>query len=367
MARISPQKIRRIAINTGGGDAPGLNAVIRAATLAALNRGWEVLGIRRGYSSLLGGEPMLKLDRNAVRGIAHLGGTILGSTNKDNPFEIGVKLPGMRRKRPAAEVVVEAFRKHRIDGLIAVGGDGSLRIAHGLMRMGLPIIGVPKTIDNDLPGTHRTFGFDTAVQTATEAIDKLHCTAQAHDRVMVVEVMGRYAGWIALHSGLASSSDVILLPEIPFTMKSVCAHLALRRKTGRNYGIVVASEGAVPKGGGRFIQTPKTRGREARLGGIGAWVASEIQRCTGLETRALVLGHLQRGGSPSTYDRLLALRYGAAAVRLAEAGLWGHMVAYHPPGMSYITLEEATRSIKTVPVDGDTVLTGRDLGICFGD
>ncbi|MCK6474952.1 MAG: ATP-dependent 6-phosphofructokinase [Planctomycetes bacterium] len=359
--------IRRIAINTGGGDAPGLNAVIRAATLSALRRGWEVYGIRRGYGSFLGGEPLVKLTNERVRGIAHLGGTILGSTNKGNPFEIHVKLPRARKKRLAAEIVVEELKKHKIDGLLAVGGDGSLRIAHKFHQMGLNVIGVPKTIDNDLCGTLCTFGFDTAVQTATEAIDKLHSTAQAHDRIMVVEVMGRYSGWIALHSGLASSSDAILIPEIPFEIDSVCRHLKKRAAGGRPYGIVCVAEGAAPKGHGMIYKNKNVKGREPILGGIGKWVAEQITRRTKLETRSLVLGHLQRGGSPTTYDRLLALRFGAAAVRLAAAGLWGHMVSYQPPAMGSVPLEDAIRDTKKVTVDCDTVLTGRDLGICFGD
>ena len=364
---IQPRRIRRIAINTGGGDAPGLNAVIRAVTLASINRGWEVLGICDGYASFLGGEPLMKLTRTAVRGIASLGGTILGTTNKGNPFETQVKLPGMRRARLAADLVVEGIHKARIDGVIAVGGDGSLSIAYKLMQMGVPIIGVPKTIDNDLMYTSVTFGFDTAVQTATEALDKMHSTAAAHERVMVVEVMGRHAGWIALNAGISGSCHVILIPEIPFDITKVCEHLDARRKRGRHYAIVCVAEGAVTRTGGPVYRTPKAKGCEGRLGGIGEWVAQEIERRMGWETRTLVLGHLQRGGSPSTFDRLLGLRYGAAAVRLAAAGLWGHMVTFNPPNMGSIPLEEIAQRSKRVPVDGDTVLTARELGIGFGD
>jgi len=367
LANLGSSKIRRIAINTGGGDAPGLNAVIRAVTLCARRRGWEVLGIRHGYGSLLDGAPMMKLNREAVLGIASQGGTILGTVNKGNPFETHVRLPGSRKKRLVAEVIVENFQKHKIDGLIAVGGDGSMRIAYKLMQMGVPVIGVPKTIDNDMTCTHRTFGFDTAVQTATEAIDKLHCTAAAHERVMVVEVMGRYSGWIALHSGLSGSCNVILIPELPFTMESICNHLVNRKKLGRTYSIVCVAEGAHPKGQGMFFKGSKEHGREQRLGGIGEWVASEITKRTGLETRSLVLGHLQRGGSPSTYDRLLGLRYGAAAVRLAAEGLWGNMVCFNPPAMNHVPIEEVIRETKKVSIYDDTVLTGREMGICFGD
>jgi ATP-dependent phosphofructokinase / diphosphate-dependent phosphofructokinase len=360
-------RIKRIAINTGGGDAPGLNAVIRAVTLSAINRGWEVIGIRDGYGSFLGGEPLMHLNRRAVRGIASRGGTILGTTNKGNPFEMKVRLPGMRRPRLAAELVVEGIKKNRIDGLIAVGGDGSLSIAYKLMRMGVPVVGVPKTIDNDLMHTNVTFGFDTAVQTATEAIDKLHSTAEAHDRVFVVEVMGRTAGWIALNAGASGSCHVILIPEIPFDMTRICEHLERRRKSGRHYAIVCVAEGAYSKMSGPLFRAPKEKGREGRLGGIGEWVAGEIQRRLNWETRSLVLGHLQRGGSPSTFDRLLGLRYGAAAVRMAAGGLWGHMVTFNPPNMGQVPLEEIAQRTKRVPVESDTILTARELGICFGD
>ncbi|MCY3021961.1 MAG: ATP-dependent 6-phosphofructokinase [Planctomycetota bacterium] len=366
MPFVAPRKIRRIAINTGGGDAPGLNAVIRAVTLSANNRGWEVIGIKRGYSSLLGGDPCVVLSNTSVRGIAHLGGTILGTTNKGNPFETYITFPG-RRRRLAAEIIVEELQRLQVDGLIAVGGDGSLSIAHGLMQMGVPVIGVPKTIDNDLSGTDRTFGFDTAVSTATECLDKLHSTAQAHDRVMVVELMGRYAGWIALHAGLSSSCDVILIPEIPYDMKKVAAHLRKRKKGGRPYAIVVVAEGAVEAGGSLVFAEAKQQAREQRLGGVAEYVAERIQKMTGQETRSLVLGHLQRGGSPTTNDRLLALRFGAAAVRLAEEGKWGHMVAYKPPTMSSVPIEEAIRTRKLVSVTSDTIMTVRELGVCLGD
>jgi ATP-dependent phosphofructokinase / diphosphate-dependent phosphofructokinase len=362
---VAPKKIRRIAINTGGGDAPGLNAVIRAVTLSATNRGWEVLGIRRGFGSLLNNEPPVKLTRNSVRGIAHLGGTILGTTNRGNPFEMHVKVNG--RKRLAADIVVERLKALNIDGLIAVGGDGSLGIAYKLMQRGIPVIGVPKTIDNDLNATERTFGFDTAVATATECLDKLHSTAQSHDRCMVVEVMGRYAGWIALHAGLSTSADVILIPEIAYDIRKVAAFLAERKRNGRPYAIVVASEGACQVGCGFVFAAKKEKGREQRLGGVAERVAHEIEKRTGIETRALVLGHIQRGGSPTTYDRLLALRYGAAAVRMAEAGEWGRMVSFRPPLMVSVPIEEAIRERKLVPVNSDTITTARDVGICFGD
>lgn len=365
MSTVHVRKIKRIAINTGGGDAPGLNAVIRAVTLCARRRGWEVVGLRNGYGSLLGMAPVMKLNHDAVLGIAALGGTILGTTNKGNPFETHVTYKG--RKRLAADVIAENFKKMQLDGLIAIGGDGSMRISHQLMQRGIPIIGVPKTIDNDMGCTYRTFGFDTAVQTATEAIDKLHSTAAAHERIFVVEVMGRYAGWIALHSGLSGSCNVILIPEIPFTLDAICRHLLDRKKRGRSHSIVCVAEGSHPQGQGMFYRGGKEKGREQRLGGIAEWLAGEIQRNTQLETRWLVLGHLQRGGSPSTYDRLLALRYGAAAVRLAAEGLWGHMVSFQPPVMGHVLLEDVIRQSKCVSPYEDTVLTGREMGMCFGD
>jgi 6-phosphofructokinase 1 len=359
--------IRRIAVNTGGGDAPGLNAVIRAVVLAATERGWEVLGIRRGYIGLLDTSKIVQLDPDAVRGITHLGGTILGTTNKGDPFEFPVTLPDHATKLvDRSDEVVENFKRLGIDALVAIGGDGSMRIASRFADKGIPVVGVPKTIDNDLTGTVATFGFDTAVTVATEALDRLHSTAEAHERVMVVEVMGRYAGWIALHSGVAATADAILIPEIPFEIERVCDKIMDREAHGRRFSIVVVAEGAAPRGGAMSIRDEEI-GREVRLGGIGEVVAREIQERTGKETRTVVLGHIQRGGRPTTFDRLLALRFGAAAVRLIEEGTFNHMVALDPPVVRAVPLEEATSRMKTVPLDSDTVLTARDLGVSFGD
>lgn len=360
-------RIRRIAVNTGGGDAPGLNAVIRSVVLSAVGRGWDVLGIRRGYTGLLDTTKILQLDADAVRGITHIGGTILGTTNKGDPFAFPVTLPG----RPTelvdrSDEVVENFKRLGIDALIAIGGDGSMRIASRFAAKGIPIVGVPKTIDNDLTGTVATFGFDTAVSVATDAIDRLHSTAEAHERVMVVEVMGRYAGWIALHSGVAATADVVLIPEIPFDIDRVCDKITDREAHGRRFSIVVVAEGAMPAGGSMVIKREEL-GREALLGGIGEQIAAQIQKRTGKETRTVVLGHIQRGGRPTTFDRLLALRFGAAAVRLVEQGTFNHMVALDPPVVLAVPLDVATSRMKTVPVDSDTVLTARDLGISFGD
>jgi len=357
-----------ILINTGGGDAPGLNAVIRAVTLSALRRGWKVSGIKRGYNGLLEEYPqgLIPLDADRVRGISHLGGTILGTVNKGNPFEYPVKEGGKVVVKDISDTVIQRIREVGADGLIAIGGDGSLRIAQKFIEKGLKIIGVPKTIDNDLSATQVTFGFDSAVSVATEAIDRLHSTAEAHQRVMVVEVMGRYAGWIALNSGVSGTADVILIPEIEYDIEKVCAAIKHRYDTGRNFAIVVVAEGAKPKGGGLSIKGAEV-GREVLLGGAAEQVAAEIGRRTSYETRSLVLGHLQRGGGPTTFDRLLALRFGSAAVRMAEQGLWGNMVAWQPPKMVPVPIKEAIASMKAVPLDHDTVSAARDLGICLGD
>jgi 6-phosphofructokinase 1 len=357
----------RLAVNTGGGDAPGLNAVLRAVTLAALNRGMEVFGIQKGYLGLMDPKYLVPLTSESVRGITHVGGSILGTNNRGNPLAIRVVEGGQERFVDVSDQAVENFRRFGLHGLIAVGGDGSLRIAAGLAQKGIPIIGVPKTIDNDLGSTYVTFGFDTAVATATDAIDKLHSTAESHERVMVVEVMGRFCGWIALYAGLAGSADVILIPEIPFDIAKVCDKVMDRERAGRRFSIVVCAEGAAPQGGDVSTLGAALAGREIRLGGIAAKVAAEIEGSIGKECRSIVLGHLQRGGHPSAADRLLSLRYGAAAVRLAEEGRWGTMVAFDPPEMTAVPLEEAVSTVKSVPLESDVVRTARDLGISFGD
>ncbi|MFH1489032.1 MAG: ATP-dependent 6-phosphofructokinase [Pseudomonadota bacterium] len=359
----------KIAINTGGGDAPGLNAVIEAVVMAAHNRNWEVYGIKNGYTGLLNTDEITLLTYEKVRHISILGGTIIGTSNKGNPFEMPIKnMAGDIEIRDVSDKVVENFRRLRFDCLVAVGGDGSLKIAYDLYKKGIPVIGVPKTIDNDLAGTVITFGFDTAVTTATEAIDRLHSTAKSHDRVMVVEVMGRHAGWIALNSGLSGSAHVILIPEIPFHIDKVCDHIMERELHGERYAIVVAAEGAAPEGG---IARDRGKGEIGRqdvlLGGIGEFVAKEISKNTGKDTRSLVLGHLQRGGSPTTFDRLISLRFGAAAVRMIEEKQFGNMVALDPPEVKAVPLEQVIGNIKQVPLNSDTIQTARDIGISFGD
>lgn len=362
----------RIAVSTGGGDAPGLNAVIRAAVLSALHRGWEAYGIRDGFAGILAPKDyphggVLPLTRDTVRGITSQGGTIIGTTNRNHPMRYPTVGPdGKVYERDRLDELVNGLTAYGIDALISIGGDGSMEIAAALYRKGVRVIGVPKTIDNDLDGTVSTFGFDTAVAFATECLDRLVSTAQAHQRVLVVEVMGRYAGWIALHAGIAGSAHAILIPEIPFNLERVAEKIQQREEDGRPFSIVVVAEGARPVGGSISV-LEKEAGRAERLGGIGDKVAHGLQELTGRETRLVVLGHLLRGGSPTTFDRLLAMRFGAAAIRAIDEGHNGVMVALDPPTVNYVPLEEATRRMKTVPIDSDTMLTARDMGICFGE
>lgn len=357
----------KIAINTGGGDAPGLNAAIRAATLAALKRGWDVYGIKNGYGSIYTDEPFVPLTEQSVRGITLMGGTILGTANKGNPFDMPFKKEdGTWGSRDVSDYLVETFDKHGINALVAIGGDGSMRIASKLVQKGLNIVGVPKTIDNDIWGCDVTLGFDTARSIATEAIDRITTTAESHQRIMVVEVMGRYAGWIALLSGLASTADVILIPEIPFTYESVIAKIEERRDKGKEYTMVVVAEGAKEKGG-ELITKGKEVGQEVLLGGIGKRVAEELTERTGQESRSVVLGHLQRGGSPTTYDRLISLRFGAAAIRCVERRDYNKLVVLKNNELTAIPITDVANKMKSVPLESDTVQTARDIGICLGD
>jgi ATP-dependent phosphofructokinase / diphosphate-dependent phosphofructokinase len=357
----------RIAISTGGGDAPGLNAVIRAVVLSAIDRGWDVLGIKRGYAGLLGEDEVIQLTKQSVRGIGHLGGTILRTTTRGNPFSYSITKPdGTVEKIDRSGELMENARKLGIDAIISIGGDGSLAIAQKLCERGMKIVGVPKTIDNDVAGTVNTFGFDTAVSTALEAIDKLHTTAESHDRVIVMEVMGRDSGFIALHAGLAGTADVILIPEIPYDIAKVCEKVMARDRAGRRFSIIVVAEGAYPRGGEKTYAAP-VAGAKPRLGGVADKLAIEIQEGTGKECRSLVLGHLQRGGQPTGYDRLLATRFGGAAVRAVAEEKWSHMVALQSPHIVAIPIEEAIREPKRVDPNHDVVLTARATGISFGD
>jgi ATP-dependent phosphofructokinase / diphosphate-dependent phosphofructokinase len=358
----------RLAVNTGGGDAPGLNAVIRAVVLSALHRGWEVFGIRRGYEGLMDGNGVVPMGRETVQGLTAQGGTILGTTNRGNPLQWPRTLPdGSVEIVDRSGEILDAFRSQGLDALVAIGGDGSLRIAAELHARGLPVVGVPKTIDNDLAATDVTFGFHTAVQTASDAIDKLHSTAASHSRIMVVELMGRDAGWIALYAGLAGAADVILIPEIPFDLDRIIEHLNRKIRRGPPYAIVVVAEGAFPKGGGVTLVQEGEKGGAPRYGGVGERVAEALGKGTGLEHRSLVLGHLQRGGQPVAFDRILSLRFGAAAVELVASGHTGCMVALDARGVRPVPLAEAVERTKSVPLDGDEIATARRLGICLGD
>jgi len=371
MSIVQNTSIKKIAISTGGGDAPGLNAVIRAAALSAIKRGWEVYGVRDGFHGILSPEEypeggFIPLTHERVSGITHLGGTILGTSNRNNPLKYPIIHPdGTKEEVDRSDEIVRGFRLHRIDALITVGGDGSLAIASVLAKKGLRLISVPKTIDNDLDKTDVTFGFDTAVGFATEALDRLHSTAASHGRVMVVEVMGRYGGWIALHAGVAGSADAILIPEHPYDIHKVVEKIKERDTGGSKFTIVVVAEGAKPKGGDVSVLEQEA-GRAERLGGVGEKIADDIRAITGKDTRLVVLGHLLRGGSPTSFDRLTALRFGAAAVRALEDGQSGVMVALDPPHVKYVPIEEAMGKMKMVPMNSDIVLTAQDLGISFG-
>ncbi len=358
----------RLAISTGGGDAPGLNAVIRAATLSALDRGWTVLGIKRGYAGLLGEDEVIPLTADTVRGIAHLGGTILRTTNRGDPFAFPVlQRDGTYREVDRSGELIENARNLGIQALISIGGDGSLAIAQRLVDKGMRIVGVPKTIDNDVAGTVTTFGFDTAVQTAIEAIDKLHTTAESHDRVMVLEVMGRDAGFIALHSGVSGTADVVLIPEIPWSLDKVCEAVMERDRSGRKFAIIVVAEGAHDERGEVSIIGESMPGQNRRVGGIAQRLEKAIQAHTGKECRSMVLGHLQRGGMPTGYDRLLATRFGGAAAQAVADGKWGHMVALQTPNIVTVPIAEALKAPKRVDPAHDVVQTARAIGISFGD
>jgi ATP-dependent phosphofructokinase / diphosphate-dependent phosphofructokinase len=359
--------MKRIGILTGGGDAPGLNAVIRAAVKTAIYEyGCEVIGIRDGFDGFIEDKGVIPLGIEDVRGLLPRGGTILGTANRGNPYARKAIKGGKEITIDVSDEIVKGMQRLEMDALLVVGGDGTLHIAHELFQQGAPVIGVPKTIDNDIDGTDVTFGFDTALTTATEAIDKLHTTAEAHHRVMVLELMGRNSGFIALHSGVAGGSDVILIPEIPFKFETVVAKIRQRVERGYLFSIVVVSEGAKPISGAQVFSRGGDEVYTPRLGGIGQVVGEYIEQ-QGFETRVTVLGHLQRGGSPTPFDRWLATRYGAAAVRLAAKGEFDCMVALRSGRIVDILLEEALAVPKRVDVNGDAVVTARGLGISFGD
>lgn len=362
------EKKRRFAVLTGGGDCPGLNAVIRAVIKTFLQNDCEVFGIYNGFNGLINGN--LKLMNYAdVSGILPRGGTILGTTNRDNPFKFAVEENGELVYYDMRDKVVENLQKHDIEALVVIGGDGSLNIGAKLAReCGIKVVGVPKTIDNDLPCTERTFGFDTAVAMATEAVDRLHTTAESHHRVMALEVMGRYAGWIALHSGIAGGADVILIPEIPYDIDSIIKKIEDRKEKGKDFSIVVVAEGAKPIGGELSVaRVVKGSFEPIRLGGAGEKLVREIEERTGIESRCTVLGYLQRGGSPSSYDRILSTRYGVAAAEACLRGEYNVMVSLENDQIVTVYIQKAASSPRLVPVDSEIIRTGRQIGICFGD
>src|SRR5579863_941758 len=351
--------IRCIGISTGGGDAPGLNAVIRAAVKSAiLKYNWKVIGIPDGFDGLIYPERARELTLQTVSGILPRGGTILGTTNRGNPFEYITTENGVELKRDISEHVIENAKKLGLDAVITIGGDGSQTIALELFRKGLNVVGVPKTIDNDLGATEVTFGFDTALVTATDAVDKIHTTAEAHHRIMVVEVMGRDAGWIALEAGMAGGAHIILIPEIPFTVQKICDHVALREEQGKPFTIIAVAEG---------IKLPMEWQEHRRTGSVGNRIGDAVARGTKKDVRVSVLGHIQRGGSPTPFDRILATRFGVAAVDLIAEGGFGKMVCLHKTQIEAVDIAHAVGQLKTVDPHGQIVNTARSIGISFGD
>ena len=360
--------IRRIGVLTGGGDAPGLNAVIRAVALTAHRHyGWEVVGIREGYDGLLSGGPTIALTEERVRDLLARGGTILGAVNRGNPFKRRTQLPdGPTVVEDISADVLVRMDELGLDALVVAGGDGTMAIAHHLVELGARIVGVPKTIDNDLSHTDVTFGFDTAILTATEALDRLATTAESHHRVMVMEVMGRNAGWIALVTGVAGGADAILIPEIPFDVEVVARKVEAERRQGRRYSLIVVAEGAHPRGGEQEFYIKGGGMMQGRLGGIGYLVGNLRADRMEAEVRVTGLGHVQRGGQPTPRDRWLASRFGNAAVHLVAEGLWGYMVALHGTKVAYVPMRDAIRNPKLVQPDSEMVQMAREMGIVFG-
>jgi ATP-dependent phosphofructokinase / diphosphate-dependent phosphofructokinase len=360
--------LKRIGILTGGGDCPGLNAVIRSIAKPAMAQfGCTVIGILDGFEGLVEGR-MRELTPRDVGGIVNVGGTILGTSNKGNPFQFPVETPHGVEVLDYSSQAIQNYRDWNLDALIAIGGDGTMHIVDRFTELGLNFIGVPKTIDNDLSATDVTFGYDSAVSVATEAIDRLHTTASAHHRVIVVEVMGRYAGWIALGSGIAGGADMILIPEIPFKWEKIYEHVLLRSKRGNRFSIICVAEGAKPSEGSVVVkEMDKKRTDPVRLGGIGDLVGRKIEETTGLETRTVVLGHVLRGGSPTPYDRILATRYGAMALELAAQGKFGYMVSLRGTEVVAVPVKEAILKLRTVPLDSQYITSARAVGTVFGD
>lgn len=362
------QKIKKIGLLTGGGDCPGLNAVIRAATKTAMNYNISVIGYKFGYRGLYKND-FMKLDSKAISGIQHRGGTILFSSNKDNLFDYTVEENGKKVKRDVSDVAIENMKKEGVDALVIIGGDGTLTSARDFARKGVKVVGVPKTIDNDLAVTDVTFGFNSAITVAREALDRLHTTAESHHRIMILEVMGRNTGWIALESGIAGSADVILIPEIPFSIDKILKKIESRQKRGKLFSIIVVAEGATFKGQKAVVsKIVKDSPDPIRLGGIGNLLALKLEEQTGeIEVRNTVLGHLQRGGPPVTYDRILSTRYGVKAIELLIDERYGNMVALEGSKMGYVHLENVIGRNKVVDTNSELVRVARAVGISFGD
>ncbi len=363
------EQISQIGILTGGGDCPGLNSVIRAITKTAIiEYGLEVIGFLDGFNGLVENR-YIQLDLRSVSGISHTGGTVLGTTNRDNPFKFLTVTEKGQQYSDESDRAINNLRNLGLNGLIVIGGDGSLNIAQRFYEKGVPIVGVPKTIDNDLSATDVTFGFNTAVNTASEALDKLHTTAESHHRVMILEVMGRYAGWIALHAGISGSADVILIPEIPYNIDAVIAKISQRYRQGKKFSIIVVAEGAIPENGEMVIQNlVPTSHDPIRLGGIGHKVAEDIgSKLQDIEIRVTVLGHLQRGGSPIPYDRILGTRYGVSAVQAFMERKYGSMVSLNGTEINTVPIKDAIKEIKKVNPEGNLVKAARAVGISMGD
>ena len=378
-------KIKRIGILTGGGDCPGLNAAIRAVAKTAIFRhqsrgscGMEVIGIEDGYEGLIKNKTR-RLETKDVSGILTLGGTILGTSNRANPFAYG------EEKKDVSKEVFRNFRNLKLDALVCMGGDGTLHIAHELIQLGMPIVGIPKTIDNDVGATDFTLGFDSAVAVATEAIDNIHSTAESHHRVMIIELMGRYTGWVALHAGVAGGGDIILIPEIPYKIEKICEEVKRRSKIGKRFSIMVMAEGvkfsvidrSLPAGrrgasGGEDRElVVKRKVKDStdpiRLGGVSYKIARQIEDLTGLETRVIILGHLQRGGKPTDFDRILATQFGKKAVDLVLAEKFGEMTSLQCGEITSVPIESAIRNLKKVNLDSPLIEAARGVGTCFGD
>ena len=357
-------EIRTIGVCNGGGDCPGLNAVIRAIVrTAVLQYGWKVIGVTNGFNGLVWPEQCMELTTRSISGILPRGGTILGTTNRGNPFCYAWEEEGKTVKHDYSGRCIENMKKLGIDALVAIGGDGTLRIAHDFFKLGMKVVGVPKTIDNDLSATEVTFGFDTALHVATDAIDRLHTTAESHHRVMVIEVMGRDVGWIALHSGLAGGADVILIPEIPFTIETICEAIRQREASGRSFCLVVVAEGVkLPEKDalGKPMPVPLP-------GQVANSIGYAIREYTKKEVRVTVLGHVQRGGSPSPFDRILSTRFGVRAVDLVALGEFGRMVCLRAGKIESVPIADAIGVLKRVDPLGDHVHAARAIGITFGD